>query len=158
MRRVVGIGEAAVSADTTDELITFALGSCLGISVFDPVAKVAGLLHVMLPSSAVNPEKAKKRPHMFVDTGVPLFFRQAYQLGATKERMVVKVAGGASVQGVVESFRIGAQNFSLLRKLFWKNQVLIQRQDVGGSLPRTMSVHVASGTVTIQSRGATKTL
>jgi chemotaxis protein CheD len=85
VKRVVGVAELVVSNQLDDVLITYALGSCLGISIYDPVAKVAGLLHVMLPLSSVSPEKAREKPAMFVDTGVPLLFKESYRLGAKKE-------------------------------------------------------------------------
>ena len=100
MRLVVGIADMKLSTSRGDQLITHALGSCLGITVFDPVAGVGGMLHVMLPQSSIDPEKATENPHMFVDSGVPRLFIEAYKLGAQKSRMHLKVAGGASTQGI----------------------------------------------------------
>jgi chemotaxis protein CheD len=113
-------------------LITYALGSCLGITVYDPVTRVGGMVHVMLPLSRIDREKAQSKPYMFVDTGVPELFREAYRLGAQKERLVVKVAGSARILDDHERFKIGERNFAMLRKILWKNHVLIKAQDVGG--------------------------
>src|SRR5882724_8220566 len=96
LRRVVGIADMAVSADPRVQIITYALGSCLGLCVFDPVARVGGMLHLMLPQGSLSPEKAAANPLMFADTGIPKLFLGAYALGAKKERMIVVVAGGAS--------------------------------------------------------------
>lgn len=155
-RVTVGIADMKVSKRSDDTLITYALGSCLGISIHDPVASVGGLLHVMLPSAAMHREKAEQNPCMFVDTGVPLLFRACYEMGARKERIVVKVAGGASARDNEDedSFQIGKNNFLMLRKLFWKNGVLIQAQDVGGRNSRTMSLFIATGEVRIRSFGS----
>jgi chemotaxis protein CheD len=156
VKLVVGVADMKISGQESDVIITYALGSCLGIAVHDSVARVGGMLHVMLPSSANHAEKAKQNPYMFVDTGVPLLFRACYQLGARKENLVVKVAGGASSRDNEEedSFQIGKNNFVMLRKLFWKNGVLIQAQDVGGRISRTMSLSVATGEVRIKSNGS----
>ena len=146
-----------ISADTGDTIITHALGSCLGIAVHDPVARVGGLLHIMLPLSTIDPAKAAENPFMFVDTGVPRLFIDCYKLGAKKERLVLKVAGGASLHGREEDdyFNIGKRNFIMLRKLLWKNNVLIMSQDVGGSHSRTMSLDVGTGEVLLKFNGQT---
>jgi chemotaxis protein CheD len=150
-RRVIGIGEMLVSADPDETLVTFALGSCLGIVVHDPVARVAGLLHAMLPQSSIDPEKARQRPAMYVDSGVPELFRSCYRLGARKERLVLKVAGGASARDeATDQFQIGKRNFVMLRQLLWKNGVLVHAQDVGGTVSRTLTVSVATGVVTLR--------
>jgi chemotaxis protein CheD len=146
-----------VSKDPDDNIITHALGSCLGIAVHDPVARVGGLLHIMLPLSTIDPSKASSNPYMFVDTGVPRLFLECYKLGAQKNRVVLKVAGGASSKANPEDdyFEIGKRNFIMLRKLLWKNGVLIKVHDVGGSESRTMSLAVETGDVTLKINGTT---
>lgn len=152
MKQIIGIADMKISKQPDDVLITYALGSCLGIAVYDEVAKVGGLLHVMLPVSTVNPAKAADNPMMFVDTGVPELFKACYKAGAKKERMVVKVAGGASLQnnGDGDQFQIGKRNFLMLRKLLWKNNVLINSFDVGENYSRTMSLDMATGEVVLK--------
>lgn len=153
-RQVVGIGEMLVSGEPDEILITYALGSCLGVMLHDPVAKVAGLLHAMLPQSSLNAEKARLRPAMYVDSGVPELFRACYRLGARKERLVLKVAGGAAArEESADQFQIGRRNFVMLRQLLWKNGVLLHAHDVGGHVSRTVSVSVLSGTVTVRKSG-----
>lgn len=160
VKQVIGVGDMKVSNNVADTLITYALGSCLGVVAYDPVAKVGGLLHVMLPISTIDPAKAAKNPCMFVDTGVPKLFHECYQAGAQKGRMVVKVAGGAATQGAWEGdiFEIGKRNITMLRKLLWANGVLLKAQDVGGTEPRTMSLDVATGEVVLHVTGAQKVL
>lgn len=154
VRQTVGMADMKVSNRLEDVLITYALGSCLGITLFDPVAKVGGLLHVMLPSAELHQEKARRNPYMFVDTGVPRLFQESYRLGARKERVIVKVAGGAAAKNEEEDrFQIGKNNFLMLRKLFWKNGVLITAHDVGGRDSRTLSVEVATGEVVLKTNG-----
>ena len=146
MKHIVGVADMKITADPGDLIVTHALGSCLGIAVHDPEAGIGGMLHVMMPMSKINPEKAEKRPFMFVDTGVPEFFRELYAAGAVKQRLTIKVAGGANVQkDQADRFAIGKRNFVVLKKLFWKNDLLIDAHDVGGSNARTMYLEVGSG-------------
>lgn len=142
-----------------DVLVTHALGSCLGIAIYDPTAKVGGMLHVMMPQCSINPEKAKVNPYMFVDSGVPEFFRAVMGQGAVKGRLVVKVAGGANVQDVGnDRFAIGKRNYMVLRKLLWQNGVMIKAEDVGGSVARTMYLEIGTGRVWLSTAGVEKEL
>ena len=82
IERVVGVADVKVSATVGERLITYALGSCLGIVVYDPVACIAGMLHVMLPTGTIDAQKMQDNPAMFVDSGVPILFKECYKLGA----------------------------------------------------------------------------
>jgi len=142
-----------------DVIVTHALGSCLGITAHDPVANVGGMLHVMMPMSNVNPEKAKANPYMFVDTGVPAFFAEIYKAGGKKGRLEVKVAGGANVQkSTKDRFAIGKRNHVVLKKLFWKNGILVESEDVGKDMARTMYLEIGSGRVWLSTSGVQKEL
>ena len=91
---VVGISDGAVSSDAKAAIVTYALGSCIAISVFDPVAKVGGLAHIMLPDSEMDVKKAEANPYIFADTGIARLLRRAAQAGANSRRLVVRIAGG----------------------------------------------------------------
>jgi len=159
LKHIVGVADMKISDRRGDILITYALGSCLGIAIYDPEACVGGLLHVMLPLSTIDPEKATRNPFMFVDTGVPKLFIECYKAGAKKERLQVKVAGGASSKTEGEDlFQIGRRNFIILRKLLWRNGVLLSSYDVGGTLSRTMSLEIGTGRVTVKADGITRVL
>lgn len=154
MKQTVGISEMKIARDPEDVLVTYALGSCLGIAIYDPLARVGGMIHVMLPLSTAHPMKARDNPCMFVDTGVPRLFLEAYKAGARKERLLVSVAGGASLRGSTNDwFEIGKRNLLMLRKLLWRNGVLLQAEDVGGTHSRTMELEIRTGRVTISSNG-----
>ena len=153
MDAVVDIADLQVANDPTVDLVTYSLGSCIGVAIWDPETHVGGLLHYMLPQSSISPEKARANPAMFADTGVPQLFRKAYELGAVKKRMIVKVAGGSSLLDDNGTFNIGKRNYIILRKIFWKNGILIDSEDVGGAISRTVRLQVATGRVTIRSRG-----
>ncbi|MEW6746032.1 MAG: chemotaxis protein CheD [Planctomycetota bacterium] len=154
MRHIVGVADMKIATAPTDEVVTHALGSCLGIAVWDPEVKVGGILHAMLPSASVSPDKAQANPYMFVDVGTPCLFKAIYAAGGKKERLVVKVAGGAAIgKSNQDFFAIGRRNVVMLRKLFWKNGIIIAGQDVGGTMARTMYLEIATGRTWLQSNG-----
>lgn len=150
---VIGISDMKTSRDPDEQLITYSLGSCLGVAIYDPVARVAGLLHSMLPLSKIDPAKAEANPFMFVDTGVPALFKEAYRHGAEKKNIILKAIGCSSLLDEEGFFKIGERNFTVLRKLLWKNNILIDKQDIGGNLSRTVTICVQTGRVTIKSGG-----
>ena len=152
MDLVVDIADFKMSNDPGTDLVTYSLGSCIGVTIWDPGAQVAGMIHYMLPDSTISPQKAKANPAMFADTGIPMLFRKAYELGAVKKRLIVKVAGGSSLLDDNGTFNIGKRNYVTLRKLFWKNGILIDAENVGGSISRTLRLKVATGCVTIKNR------
>ena len=153
VKRIVGVADMQIGK-AGDTLVTHALGSCLGLAIHDPVAKVGGLLHAMLPESAINPEKAKANPAMFVDTGVPDLFRSVYALGGQKKRMVVKAAGCSQLLDPSDTFKIGQRNVTTLKKLLWRNSVIVKAADVGGTSSRTVHFDVATGQLLISSNGS----
>ncbi len=142
---VVGISDLKVSGNAGDILITYALGSCVGVAVYDPVDRVGGLLHFMLPDSSIDETKARRNPAMFADTGIPLLFKSCYKLGAVKKRMIVKIAGGASIMDDMNYFRIGQKNIIAARKIFWRNGIIIDGEDLHGNYNRTVKLNISNG-------------
>ncbi|MBM3812851.1 MAG: chemotaxis protein CheD [Acidimicrobiia bacterium] len=147
---VVGIGDCKLAKDPDATLVTYALGSCIAVTVYDPVAKVGGLLHYMLPDSTIDAERARKNPYMYGDTGVPALFHGAYQLGAEKKRLKVHVAGGAHVLNDNGFLDIGKRNYLILKKLLWKAGVMVTEEAIGGTCYRTIRIHIASGQYLLQ--------
>jgi chemotaxis protein CheD len=147
---VVGISDLKTSGNVEDVLITYALGSCIAVAVYDFTVKVGGLLHFMLPDSSLDPQRAKAAPAMFADTGIPLLFKSCYTLGAQKKRMRVKIAGGANILDNSNHFRIGQKNITALRKIFWRNNVLIDGEDIGKDSHRTVQLSIATGEVIVR--------
>lgn len=147
MNAIVGVSDMKISDDPKVTLVTYALGSCIGLIIYDPVVKVGGLLHYMLPESSLDEEKAEKNPCMFADTGIPALFKATYKLGAKKQRMKVFVFGGAQVLDQKGFFNIGKRNYMALRKMLFKNNVLIDYEDVGGNMNRTIRLEIESGDV-----------
>ena len=153
MNHTVGISDMKVSGQIDDTLVTYSLGSCVGVTIYDPIVRVGGMIHCMLPLSKIDPQKAQKSPAMFVDTGVPALFKAAYRLGAQKDRIIVKVAGGSSILDEKGMFRIGERNYAVLRKMLWKNNILIAGEDIGGTNSRTVYLEIGTGRVFIKSCG-----
>ena len=148
-RIVVGIGECQVSADPDARIITYALGSCIALAIYDPVARIGGLLHYLLPESKLDPERAVRNPYLFADTGIPALFHNAYDLGAVKKRLRVTAIGGAQVTEP-ESFQIGERNHLAMKKILFRAGVLVHHEEVGGSLSRTVRIEVESGRVVMK--------
>lgn len=151
---VVGVADCKVSGDTSRELVTYALGSCIAVVIWDPGARVGGLLHFMLPDSASDRQsQGRDHPYRYADTGTPLLFREAYQHGADKRRLVVRLAGGAAVVDDNGVFSIGKRNYTALRKILWRAGVLVHAEDVGGTVSRTVRLEIETGRMFIQTPG-----
>ena len=150
---VVGLADVKVSNDAKVTLTAYALGSCLGVAIYDPVARSGGLLHAMLPDSRIEPNKAASRPAMFVDTGVAALFRAAYALGAEKHRVIITAAGGAEILDTSGCFDVGRQNRDTFTKLLQQHVLLLHAGETGGLVNRTMYLNVATGEVRIKVSG-----
>ncbi|MCX7816628.1 MAG: chemotaxis protein CheD [Syntrophales bacterium] len=154
---IVGMGDMKISNKPEDVLVTYALGSCVAVVVYDPLMRVGGLLHYMLPDSTINAEKAKDSPAMFADTGIPMLFKSCYELGAEKRRMIVRIVGGASIINDDNLFQIGQKNINAARRIFWKNNVLIAAEDTGLNINRSVRLYISDGRCYIRSsNGKTK--
>ena len=154
MNLIVGVGDMKVSNEAGAILMTYSLGSCIGLAIYDPVVKVGGLLHYMLPDSGIDKAKAKSNPYMFGDTGIPTLFKAAYQYGAKKNRIRTIVVGGAQILDQAGLFNIGKRNHALLRKMFWKNNVMTHFEDVGGTVNRTLKLEVDTGQAWLKVSGS----
>lgn len=150
---VVGVADMVASNDSSAELATYSLGSCLGITVFDPIKKVGGLLHIMLPESKLDLEKAAKVPYMFVDSGVPRLFQAVCNMGADRKRLIIRAAGGAQLLDEKGIFNIGERNCLSLKALLARNGYALQAEDFGGLSSRTLRLDLATGKISIKTPG-----
>ncbi len=148
-RVVVGVGDMAVSNNQTTILSTYALGSCIGVIAFDPVARCGGILHLMLPEASVSPQKAAAQPAMFADTGLPLFCKALVGLRAERGNLRLFVTGGASVMSGADPFRIGERNTRVTLDFMAANRLQVVHTDTGGSVSRTVHLDLASGQVNL---------
>ncbi len=157
-RIVVNVSDAKVSNNPSDVIVTYSLGSCIGVCIFDTDRKIGGMLHYQLPDSTMNPERAKENPFMYADTGMKMMVDKMLSMGANKKRMQVKIAGGAAMDAGPKGFDIGKRNHLAIRKILWKNGMLISSEDVGGSSPRNLYINIENGIVTVRSNNLEKTL
>lgn len=153
MELVVSISDMKVTRRGKDILVTHALGSCLGLAAYDPVAGVAGLIHCLLPLARDNGKGLLKNPFMYVNTGVAQMMRSLLGKGATKDHLILKAAGCGRMMNISNKFDTGANNLAALRKLLEVNNMRLAAEDVGGTIPRTMRLFADTGKVIISSCG-----
>ena len=149
-KAVVGVGDVAVSNNPSVIISTYALGSCVGLVVYDSAVKAGGLIHVMLPDSTLSPDKAQRQPAMFADTGIPLMFRNLMGLRAERKRMKAFVAGGASVISGSDMFKIGERNIAAVKKVVNTLGIPVIKADLGGVNNRTVHLNIATGEVELK--------
>jgi len=152
------VSDAKVSGSTSDMLVTYSLGSCIGVCLYDPGTNVGGMLHYQLPDSKMDPERAKTKPFMYADTGMRILVERLVSMGAKKKRMQIRIAGGASMDTGPKGFDIGKRNHLAFRKIMWKNGMFVDSEDVGGFSPRNVYMDLADGSVTVKSNGLEKRL
>jgi chemotaxis protein CheD len=154
MELIVGISDMKVSDSPEDVIVTYSLGSCVGVTMYDPEACIGGMVHCLMPLSRDAREQANLNPYMYVDTGVAGLLRAVLDAGAFKKRLVVKVAGAAKMFQGEDRFRTHERNYMVVRKILWKNRLLIKAERCGGSEPRTMTLYMKDGLTTIRTRGS----
>lgn len=154
MKIIVGVSDMKVSNDIKSEIVTYSLGSCIGLVIFDPVVKTGGILHYMLPDSNLDKEKAQLNPYMFADSGIPLLFKESYKYNAVKKRIRVYVFGGSQILDQKGFFNIGKRNYMALKKILFKNNVLINYEDVGGNVNRTVRLDIKTGGIFVKTSGS----
>jgi chemotaxis protein CheD len=155
---IVGVADMRFSEQPDDVIITYSLGSCIGLTLFDSERRIGGLVHCMLPLSKIDAAKAEANPFMFIDSGVTAFLQQLFDRGAQRKTLVAKVAGGSHIMDDKGIFNIGERNNTVVRKMLWKNNILISGEDVGGSIPRTMSLDLSTGKTTLKAAGTEREL
>jgi chemotaxis protein CheD len=154
---IVNVSDARTCADPGDHLVTYSLGSCIGVTLYDPVARCGGMLHYQLPASSLAQNRASENPCMFADTGMTYLLGQLAARGADKKRLKVKLAGGAEILNG-GMFAIGKRNHTAIRKILWQHGLLIGGEDVGGTAPRTLYLYIADGTAHVKINGQTNSL
>jgi chemotaxis protein CheD len=155
---IVDISDARFSTDPGEVLVTYSLGSCIGISLYDHAMCAGCLLHYQLPASSLDPDRARHNPFMFADTGIAILVDKLAKIGANVKRLKVKVAGGASMQAGPQGFDIGKRNYLAIRKILWQYGMFIDAEDVGGVSPRNMYLDIETGEVMLRSGSLEKKL
>ncbi|MGM9580679.1 MAG: chemotaxis protein CheD [Anaerovibrio sp.] len=129
-----------------DTLISYGLGSCIGISLYDPQTKIGGLLHIMLPDS--NQSRANENRAKFADTGIPDMLDELIRMGAAKSRLVAKLAGGSQMFAFANAsdiMRVGLRNASASKEILKKLSIPIVGEDTGGNYGRTVQIDLSTG-------------
>ena len=129
-----------------DTLISYGLGSCIGISLYDPQTKIGGLLHIMLPDS--NQSRANENRAKFADTGIPDMLKELIRMGAAKSRLVAKLAGGSQMFAFANAsdiMRVGLRNASASKEILKKLSIPIVGEDTGGNYGRTVQIDLSTG-------------
>lgn len=150
---LIGIAQMKVSKNPTEILIAPNLGSCLGISVYDQINKIGGMIHCLLPLSKSDPDKASKNPCMYVDSGFAFLLDQMFEMGADKKNLIISVAGGGNINDENNVFEIGKKNYTVLKKLLWKNNLLIKAEHVGDNFSKTVSLNIGTGKTQVKVQG-----
>ena len=150
-RMIVGVADCRVCCDPGRTLVTYGLGSCIAVAIYDALSSVGGLLHFMLPDSRLDRRKAAQNPYVFADTGVPRLFHEAYAAGAAKPRLSVWIAGGARSREMgADLGDVGKKNILAVKRILWRAGVLIRGEHIGGHEPREVRLELSDGRVVIK--------
>jgi chemotaxis protein CheD len=142
--KTVGIGEMKLSCDPNEILITYALGSCIALALYDPVQKIGGMIHCKLPTGE-GMKLAQQNPYLYVDVGVPLMIKGLLKAGAQRNSIKVKIAGAASVLEGNDVFRIGEKNYRRMKEILKQEGFSFYQEHTGGSVPRTLMLYMDTG-------------
>ncbi|MDR3592781.1 MAG: chemotaxis protein CheD [Negativicutes bacterium] len=127
-------------------LISYGLGSCVGIALYDPSTQIGGLAHIMLPDS--TQARSAENPAKFADTALPLMLDEMQKLGALKSRISAKIAGGAQMfafANVTDIMRVGERNSEAVKVVLKSLAVRIIAEDTGGNYGRTVELNLQNG-------------
>lgn len=142
---IVDFADMKCSNNPTGKIKTATLGSCVAVAIWDPELHIGGVLQYMLPDSYLARERALNNPYFFADTGIPLLFRKSYKLGAVKERIVCKLAGGAAVRDPSGTFEIGQSNQLAARKVLGNNGITVRGESLGGCQAMELVLFLENG-------------
>lgn len=155
MKKSIKVGMADMNVCCSpDSLVTLGLGSCVGIVLYDPKQKIAGLAHIMLPDSEKimnNSNKAK-----FADTGVDITIEAMLKIGAKRKNLIAKIAGGAQMFAFKtnnEMMRVGERNVKATKAKLKKENIRIVAEDTGANYGRTIEFFPENGELHIRSHG-----
>lgn len=153
----VGMGEIQVSKASGTVLAAPGLGSCIGVTMYDPKYKIAGMVHVVLPESAnCTKSSAAKDTYSlgkYADTAIPELLNQIFKLGAVKSNIIVKISGGAQMFNIEKGgniLNIGMRNNIAVKAALNKEGLLIKAADTGGNKGRTVKMDVSTGIVSVR--------
>jgi chemotaxis protein CheD len=150
----VGLGQFAVSRDPEAVIVAFGLGSCVGVTMYDPQRHIGGLLHAVLPEQHGIDGQADAR---YVVTGIPILLDAVLKAGAIRANLILRMAGGATMllpPGSPSAFEIGRRNIEAAHLTLSQMRFALTSEETGGHGGRTLRLYVGSGRVTIRAMGA----
>lgn len=149
MELVVGLGEYIISDKSVDIIKTFALASCVAVTVYSPAKKVAGMIHVVLPSP-LNIKDQAERPGYFAETGIPLLLsKMCKEYGCLKGELQIHIYGGADSTRIDDFFNVGKKNITTVISTLANMGLSVHMADVSGEESRTLIMEVKTGTVKV---------
>ncbi len=152
MDKIIGIGQYAITNNAADVLKTFALSSCVALTVYSP-QKVLGMVHIALPSSKIAPSELKVNPAYYADTAVVMLLEKAcIRYGCEKEELELKLFGGAMSVRQDDVFHIGSQNVAMVKATLSRMNLKLCHTDVGGNISRSIQADAATGEVKVASQ------
>jgi chemotaxis protein CheD len=151
-RLYAGIGEMHV-AHNPHQLIIMGLGSCIGLTFYDRFAKVGGIAHIMLPEgNNGDSEKSCK----FANRAIPVLLKEMLRYKAKKERIVAKIAGGASMFAVMDTLKIGERNAAVVKEELKKVGIKLVAEDTGKKCARTVTLDTRTGEFSVKTKDGVK--
>lgn len=152
MSELIKVGMADLkTGKSPDSIISYGLGSCVGIALYDAQTKIGGLAHIMLPDS--TQARATDNTAKFADTAIPVLLEQIIRLGAVKNRITAKIAGGSQMFSFAQAsdvMRIGDRNVESVREVLKSLAIRILAEDVGRNYGRTVELLLDSGVFIIK--------
>jgi chemotaxis protein CheD len=147
----VGLGEIAVTKDTSVILTCVGLGSCIAMCVYDPFARSGGLAHMLLPTCRTKNDISSP-PVKYIDSGAPLLINRLLKQGSSKENLIVKIVGGARMIQIPGNSQmdIGQRNIEAIKSTLAKEDIPIIGADIGGGFGRSVHFFLDSGRITIK--------
>jgi chemotaxis protein CheD len=147
----VGLGEIHLSNDTNVVLACLGLGSCIGVSAYDPVSRVGAMAHIVLPQG--SDADCERTPSKFANSALPFIVKEMEKQGAIKKRIVIKIAGGAKIISNVPPksiLDIGDRNVTAIKISFAEHHLELKAEDLFGKLGRSMWLHIETGVTRVR--------
>ena len=149
MDRIVSIGEYVISNTPEDLIKTYALASCVAVTIYNPVMHLAGMIHIALPNPA-DPDEAQHRPGYYATLGIPILVdRLCLEYGSQRNELQVKIFGGAVSKRTDDYFNIGPKNIKAVREILLGMDLKIMDAHIGGAISRSIAMSVRTGDIEI---------
>jgi chemotaxis protein CheD len=151
----VGMGEIFISSNKNEALAACGLGSCIGLAMYEPERKIAGMAHLVLPDSKIS-SKEDELPGKFVDLGFNYLLESMKKLGASPDKIIISIAGGAQMfdlNNKVNVLNIGLRNITAVKAALENKKLKLKTEDTGGNKGRTMVITTETGIVSIKTIG-----